>query len=165
MHKEKKCTQPLAVSTWVHPVELGGMGDLRCEGRAGIVAAAAAAAAAATVVVVWWQSHPIMCAGNDFIRRPCRSPVPGNCVCAGDWRQEWSAGRGRNEPWIPLLSGVWWRDPNQQLSVRWAPGWRPPAVGGQGGAGGGDLVEVWGGVGVGVDRAWLMGWVSTLVPP
>lgn len=69
------------------------MGDLRCEGRAGIVVVAAAAAAvaaavAATVVVVWWQSHPIMCAGNDFIRRPCRSPLPGNCVCAGDWREE-----------------------------------------------------------------------------
>lgn len=47
-----------------------------CERKVGIVAAAAAAG---MVVAVLWQSRPIMCAGNDFIRRPCRSPLPGNC--------------------------------------------------------------------------------------
>lgn len=42
---------------------------------------------------VVWQSHPIMCAGNDFISEaPVRSPVSGNCVCAGDGRPERSGG-------------------------------------------------------------------------
>lgn len=47
-----------------------------CERKVGIVAVTAAAR---MVVAVLWQSRPIMCAGNDFIRRPCRSPLPGNC--------------------------------------------------------------------------------------
>lgn len=42
---------------------------------------------------VLWQSLPIMCAGNDFIRWPCRSLLPGNCSAARDWREDWSRER------------------------------------------------------------------------
>lgn len=63
--------------------------------------------------------------GNDFIRRVCRSLVTGNCLCRRDFRE---GRRQRGEPWIPLLSGMWWRDPNQQLSFSWVLGPRPPAL-------------------------------------
>lgn len=92
--------------------------------------------------------------GMTSLGGPCRSPVPGNCVRARDWREEWSGERGRNEPWIPSFYLAC--DGEIQINSCQSGGPQGEGLWWWGGEGGMEKGRS-AGAGVGGDRAWLMG--------